>query len=40
MTRFRVSGTNPTNFPVSSLDRTFAFFRNVPGFARTCRQGR
>ena len=24
MTRFRVLGTNPTNFTVSSLDRTFA----------------
>ena len=38
MTRFRVPGTNPTNFSVSNLDRTFAFFRNVPGFARTRRQ--
>ena len=39
MTRLRVLGTNPTNFTMPSLDRTFAFFRNVPGFTRTRRQG-
>ena len=38
MPRFRVLGTNPMNFTVSSLDRTFAFFPNMLGFARTrCR---
>ena len=38
MTRFRVPGTNPTNFTVSGPYRMFAIFRKVPGFARTCHQ--